>query len=179
MAPFSQGCTLGCGITPLRGYEGSTPLLGIDLDLAAADVKLARLAELVVVVRFAGLLIVRRQRLLLVDLLGTFDGLPGVVDQFGGGQRRLAVEIGIGEQPRGGAGVVEDVEEQFPVILAHTSATADDLLKLGHRADDADEHHVLARRSVDAGGQKLRCGEDHRCAFFRILKPAQEAVCGP
>ena len=74
--------------------------------------------------------------------------------------RRVAVEVRVGEQPRGGAGVVEDVEEELAVVVAHAGAAADDLLELGHGVDHADQHDVLAGRHVHAGGQQLRGGED-------------------
>ena len=49
---------------------------------------------------------------------------------------RVAVEVRVGEQAGGPAGVVEDVEEQLAVIVADAGAPADDLLELGHGVDD-------------------------------------------
>ena len=89
---------------------------------------------------------------------------------------RLAVELGIGKQPGGRAGVVEDVEEQLAVIVADPGAPADDLLELGHGADDPQQHDVLAGRHINAGGEHLRSGQDDgRCAFH-VLEPAQVAA---
>ena len=68
---------------------------------------------------------------------------------------RVAVEIGVGEHPGGGAGVVDDVEPQLAVVVADTGAATDDLLELGHGADDAGKHDVLAGRRINPGGEEL------------------------
>ena len=87
--------------------------------------------------------------------------------------RRIAVEVRIGEQPRGRAGVVEDVEPELAVVVADPGAAADDLLELAHRADDARQHDVLAGRRVDAGRQQLRGGQDRRRFGVDVLKAAR------
>ena len=56
---------------------------------------------------------------------------------------RIAVEVGIGEQAGGRAGVVEDVEVELAVVVPDARAAADDLLELGHRVDDPRQHDVL------------------------------------
>jgi len=66
-----------------------------------------------------------------------------------------AIEGWISEEARGGAGVVEDVEPELAVFIAHARAAPDDLLELAHGPDDAREHHVLARGHVHAGGEHL------------------------
>ena len=102
--------------------------------------------------------------------------LPFVVDFLLGNELGIAVEFRVGEMARGRAGVVEDVEEELAVVLAHARAAPDDLLELGHRADDADEHDVLDHRRVDAGGEKLRGGEDDGCVGFEFLEAAEMAL---
>ena len=47
-------------------------------------------------------------------------------------QSGFAVEIGIGEQACGTAGVIEDVEKELAVIVLDASAATDDLLEFGH-----------------------------------------------
>ncbi len=86
---------------------------------------------------------------------------------------RIAVEIGIGEVTSGRAGVIEDGEGQFAVVLAHTRAAPDDLLELGHGVDHAHEHDILARGCIDARGEQLRSGEDDRGAGFDVLEVTQ------
>ena len=103
-------------------------------------------------------------------------GFAVVVDLLFGDQRRIAVEIRVGKQPCGRAGVVEDVEEQLAVVVADAGAAADDLLELGHRADDARQHDVLAGRRIDAGREQLRRGEDDRRVGLEVLKAAQVAA---
>ena len=73
-------------------------------------------------------------------------------------------------------GVVEDVEEQLAVIVADPRAPADDLLELGHGVDDPQQHHVLAGRHVNAGGEHLRGGEDDGRGALHVLEPAQVAA---
>ena len=104
------------------------------------------------------------------------DGFARLGHLLLGHERRLAVEVRVGEQARGGAGVVEDVEEELAVVVAHPRAAADDLLELGHRADHAREHDVLAGRGIDAGREQLRGGEDHRRHRLQVLKLAEVAL---
>ena len=92
-------------------------------------------------------------------------GIPFVVNVLFGDDGRIAVEFGIGKQA-GGLGEVEDVEEILAVVVPEPGATADDLLELDHRIDDAGQDDVLAGRGIDAGGQQLRRGEDDRRLGF-------------
>ena len=89
---------------------------------------------------------------------------------------RIAVEVRIGEQPRGRAGVVDDVEPELAVVVADARAAPDDLLEFAHRADDAREHDVLAGRRINAGRQQLRRREDHRRLRFDVLEAAEVAA---
>ena len=98
------------------------------------------------------------------------------VQVFLGDSGRVAVEVRVGEHAGGGAGVVEDVEPELAVVVAHAGAAADDLLELAHRADDPGEHDVLAGRRVHAGGEELGGGEDRRRAGLDVLEPAQVAA---
>src|SRR6185312_2895435 len=72
------------------------------------------------------------------------------VDFFLGYQCRIAIEVGICEEPSRGPGVVHDIEEQLPIVIANPSTPSDDLFEFRHRTDDASKHDVLAGRSIDA-----------------------------
>ncbi len=71
------------------------------------------------------------------------------------------------------ASIVEDGEVELAVVLADARTTANDLLEIGHRADDAEEHDVLDHRRIDASGQQLRGGENDGCLGLDILKRRQ------
>ena len=88
--------------------------------------------------------------------------VPLPVDLLFGDPHRIVVEGRIGKEPRGGAGVVENVEPELAVVIPDAGPAPDDLLELAHRADDAREHDVLASRRIDAGREQLRCREDRR-----------------
>ena len=60
------------------------------------------------------------------------------------------------------AGVVDDLEAELVRVGVEARASPDDLLELDHRPDWLEEHDVLHRRQIDAGGEKLRRGRDHR-----------------
>ncbi len=92
--------------------------------------------------------------------------LPIFADLFLGDPHRVAVEVRVGEEPRGRAGVVEDVEPELAVIVAHARAAPDDLLELAHGADDARQHDILAGRRINAGREQLRGREDDRRLAF-------------
>src|SRR6266540_6727063 len=77
-------------------------------------------------------------------------GLPVPRNLLLGQPDRVAVEGGVGEQPGRRSRVVDDVEPELAVVVAHARAAADDLLELGHGADHTGEHHVLAGGHVDA-----------------------------
>ena len=104
---------------------------------------------------------------------GLLDDLAALVDDLLVDQRGLAVELGIGEEPSGAAGVVDDVEEELAVVLAHARPASDDLLEVGHRSDHPSDHDVLARRRVDSGGQQLRRRQDHRRHGLQLLESAE------
>ena len=108
--------------------------------------------------------------------LALLDGFAVFVDDGFRLADRIAVEGGIGEHARRGAGIVDDVEGELAVVGAQAGAATDDLLELGHRADSTGQHHILAGRRIDAGGQKLRCGEDDRSAGLDILELRQVAT---
>src|SRR5690606_12735755 len=84
--------------------------------------------------------------------------------------RGVASEIRIGKVPSGGGGEVDDVEVFLAVIDLQPGAAPDDLLELGAGANHARQYHVLDHLSVDAGGQQLRGGQDHRRRFVHVLK---------
>ena len=67
-------------------------------------------------------------------------------------------------------GVVDDVEGKLAVVRPQPGAAADDLLELRHGAHGADQDHVLAGRGVDARGQKVRGGQDHRGRGLDVLE---------
>ncbi len=92
------------------------------------------------------------------------------------GEGGIAVEGRVGEVARGRAGVVEDVEPELAVVVAHPRAAPDDLLELDHRVDEAHEHNVAAGGRVEAGGEQLRGGEYDRRARLHVLKPLQVAA---
>ena len=100
-------------------------------------------------------------------------GFAGLSHLLLGHESRLAIEVRVGKEPRGRTSVVENVEEELAVIVAHAGPAADDLLELRHRADDAREHDILAGRSIDAGGEQLRSRQDHRRHGFEVLKLAE------
>jgi len=77
---------------------------------------------------------IRRQRGGVFALFGFFlgrdDGLLAgrlafLVDGFLGFDARIAIEFGVGEQPRRRAGIVEDAEEQLAVVVADADAPTD------------------------------------------------------
>ena len=68
------------------------------------------------------------------------------------------------------------LKEQLAVIVADARAATDDLLELGHRVDDPHQHDVLHGRSIDAGGEQLRRGQDDRRAAFQVLEVAEMAA---
>src|SRR5262245_52861042 len=72
-----------------------------------------------------------------------------------GDPRRFAIERPVSEQPCSRTGVVENVEPQFAVVIAHARAAPNDLLKFTHRADDPSKNNVLARWRVHARCQEL------------------------
>src|SRR5262249_34661381 len=76
-----------------------------------------------------------------------------------GGEGGVALKGRVGEVARGRAGVVEDVEPELAVVVAHTRAAPEDLLELDHGVDEANEHHVAARVGF---GHKLRVRRPQR-----------------
>ena len=73
-----------------------------------------------------------------------------------GDTHRIAVEVRVGKQSRCGAGIVQDVEPEFAVVIPKARAAPDDLLELAHGSDDARQHDILAGRRIDAGREELR-----------------------
>jgi len=69
------------------------------------------------------------------------------------GEGGIAVERRVCEVARGGACVVEDVEPELAVVVAHARAAPDDLLELDHRVDKAHEHDVAAGGRIEASGE--------------------------
>ena len=102
--------------------------------------------------------------------------MPLPVHLLFGDPHRIAVEGRIGKEPRGGAGVVENVEPELAVVIPDARPAPDDLLELAHRADDAGQHDVLASRRIDAGREHLRCREDRGHLGVDVLKAAQMAT---
>ena len=150
--------------------------VGGDLDLAAVEVELARVPR--AAARSSAGLGLR---------LGSPPARSGssmhlgrrpfrAVDLLFGDQGRVAVEVRVGEQAGGRAGVVEDVEPELAVVVADAGAAADDLLELGHGADHAGQHDVLAGGGIHAGGEQLRGGEDDRRAGLHVLEAARVAA---
>ena len=91
-----------------------------------------------------------------------------------GHQSRLAVKVGIGEQPGRGTRIVENIEIVFTVVVAHPRAAADDLFEFHHRANHASKDDILARRNIDTSGEQLRSGQEHRSHGFEFLKLAEK-----
>src|SRR4051794_22992090 len=73
-----------------------------------------------------------RRLLLDVGVRCDADGVAVVVYLDDLGSDREAVEVGVGKEASGGAGVVEDVEEELTVVIARPRAPANDLLELRH-----------------------------------------------
>jgi len=148
------------------------------LDVATVDVELARLLRrfgddlALACVGFRGVYGVVGRRLF--DAGWRFnhrlDGFAGIIDGHFLDARGIAIEIRIGKVPRGGASEVDDVEVFLAVVDLQTRAAPDDLFELGAGADHARQHHVLDHLGVDAGGQQLRGGQDHRRGFVYVLK---------
>ena len=67
------------------------------------------------------------------------DLLARCVNLLFANKGRIAVKIRIGEQARSRAGVIDDVEPELAVIVAHARPASDDLLEFGHRPDDASD----------------------------------------
>ena len=114
---------------------------------------------------------------LFLCLLGRDDrflacGSPVVVHCRLGDDCRVAIELGVGEQP-GGLGEVEDVEEELAVVVPQPGAATDDLLELHDGVHHAGEDDVLAGRGVHAGGQELGRREDDGRGRLHVLEPAQ------
>src|SRR5262249_4780521 len=102
------------------------------------------------------------ERLLVLDLEDGWRslGLSGLVDlllRLDGG---VAVEVGVGEEARGRARVVEDAEEKFSVVVANPGSAANDLLEVRERVDDAHENDVLDGGSVHSGREHLGSRQD-------------------
>ena len=149
--------------------------VGSDLDPPAVEVKLAARAIGLVRGQFFRAVAFLRFGLRRNDCL--FAGrFPFLVDDHFGFDGGVSIEIGIGKQPRGRAGVVEDAEKQLAVVVSDAGSAADDLLELGHRVDDPHQHDVLDRGGIDAGGEQLRRSEDDRRAAFQVLKVAEVAA---
>ena len=92
------------------------------------------------------------------------------------GEGGIAVEGRISKVARGRAGVVEDVEPKFAVIVPNPRAAPDDLLEFDHRIDQPQEHDIPAGRRIEACGEQLRGGEDNWRARFHVLKPLHVAA---
>ena len=114
----------------------------------------------------------RRQRIGGDDLFWLFDlGFDFFacrIHFLDGRQGRLSIEVGIGKEASGAAGVVEDVEIELAVIILDAGAASDDLFEFGHGIDDAGDDDVLAGLNVDACGQKLRGGDNRRSRAFKL-----------
>ena len=80
--------------------------------------------------------------------MGRPDRSPGFIDLH-----RLAVEVGVGEMV-GGLAEVDQREIVLLGVLMDASPTADDLLKLGHRANLAVEDNQAAGLSIDPGREQ-------------------------
>jgi len=93
-----------------------------------------------------------------------------------GDQRGFVVTVRIGEQPRRGTRVVENVEIIFVIVVAHPRAAADDLLEFHHRADHASDDDVLASGNIDTGCKQLRCGHEYRRHGLKFLELAEQAL---
>ena len=131
--------------------------MGHDFDLAPVEIEFARLpGRWLDDVGFAFLLQVSLLFLPFGNDLGCRGSFAGVVHFLFRDPGRIAVEVGVGEHAGGRAGVVEDVEPELAVVVAHARAAPDDLLELAHRADDARQNDVLAGRRIDAGREQLR-----------------------
>ena len=152
-----------------------------DLDLAVVDVILPGQTLVVIVDLARGQSLVRaRERKIEVGLrlpsLRHLDHLPLSVDDVVLLVQGDAVEVGVCELLGGGARVVDDVERELAVVGSQSRAASDDLLELGHRADDPGQHDVLARWSVDAGGQQVRGGQDDGRSRLHVLEPGPVSV---
>ena len=156
--------------------------VGDDLHHTAVEVELARRCRWrwvghVVPLQFADVpALATVAHRLLQHRGGSDHALP--IDHVLYHRRGVAVECGVGEECAGGAGIVDDVEVQLPVVVAQPGAAADDLLELHHRADHPRKHHVLAGGRAHAGGEQLRGGQDHRTERLDVLKAAQVAAPG-
>ena len=87
------------------------------------------------------------------------------------GKGGIAVEGRVGKIARGRTGVIENVEPELAVVIAHARAAPDDLLELGHGIDETHKNDVAAGGRIEAGGEQLRGGEDDGRARLHVLKP--------
>src|ERR1039458_7796514 len=152
--------------------------MGGDFNAATIYIELSALAFFVVCRRqwdrgFRALL--RSWGLLFHDLRFT-DRLAGFVYPFLGDKRRIAVELGIGKEPRSTSGVIQDVKKQFAVVVPHARPAPDDLLELAHRIHGSHEHDILAGLNVHAGREHLGRGDDDRRLLFQFHEAAQIAA---
>jgi hypothetical protein len=85
----------------------------------------------------------------LVFLLGTWCDLPLVVNLCGADQGRFAIEVRVREHPRRRAGIVEDVEEELPLVLADAGAAPDEWARPLAKA----RVHCRRNRQVDQAGR--------------------------
>ena len=124
-----------------------------DLHMAAVEVKFPPHAFRIIRDRRAAVFLgFGNRRLLRCHLV---DGFACLAHLLLGHESRLAVEVRVGKQPRRGAGVVENVEIVFVVIVAHPRASPDDLFEFHHRTDHPGEDDILAGGNIDAGGEQL------------------------
>ena len=98
------------------------------------------------------------------------------INFFLGNELGVAVEFLVGKVACRRASVVEDVKVEFPIVLAEAGAAPDDLLELGHGADDANEHDVLNHRCIDTGAEELGRGEDDGGFGFEFLETTEMSL---
>src|SRR6266487_6301319 len=73
-------------------------------------------------------------RLSIIDDL-LFNFLTRCIDFFFADERWITVELTISEVACRGTCVIDNVEPEFAVIIAHPRSAPDDLLEFGHRTD--------------------------------------------
>src|ERR1019366_10431531 len=78
-----------------------------------------------------------------------------------------AVKLRVGKKS-GSACVVDDVEVELVIVVAHTGAAPNDLLEVGHGVNDTGQNHIPAGRNVNARGQHLRGGHQGRDEHLHI-----------
>src|SRR5262245_3679159 len=80
------------------------------------------------------------------------DDLASGVNGLLYGDHGFAIKGEVGKEASGAAGIVEDIEKELAIVLAHAGASPNDLFEFSHRIDDAGDDDVFHGGHVYAGG---------------------------